>query len=265
MARLDFPTYLDHIRTESQRFRDVLATCEPDAPVPGCPGWTAADLLWHLTGVQRFWATIVRTRPLGPDNDEVEPERPTSYDALLKAFDEHSTGLVAELAQADPSDEAWTWSTEQTVGFTFRRQAHEALIHRLDAEQAAGSVTPLDPALAADGVEEVLDVMYGGCPEWGTFSPLDHCLRVDITDTGESIWVRLGRFSGTDPKDGVHYDEDDISVIDDPGTEPDAVISGTAEALDTRLWRRADGADIHLAGDLEIVDHFRQVIHQPIT
>ena len=48
MARLDFPDYLEHIRSESRRFREVLSTCDPDARVPGCPEWNAADLLWHL-------------------------------------------------------------------------------------------------------------------------------------------------------------------------------------------------------------------------
>ncbi|HEU5455509.1 MAG TPA: maleylpyruvate isomerase family mycothiol-dependent enzyme [Nocardioides sp.] len=265
MARLDFPDYLEHIRSESRRFREVLSTCDPDARVPGCPEWNAADLLWHLAEVQWFWAKVVRTRPLGPDEEDPGPDRPSAYEDLLKAFDEYSSALVSELEQADPGDEAWTWSSEQTVGFTLRRQAHEALIHRLDAEQAAGDVTPLDTALAADGVEEVLDVMYGASPDWGEFSPLDHRIRIEITDTGESIWVQLGRFRGTDPKDDVHYDDDDIRVIDDPGTEPDAVISGDAATLDARLWRRGDGATIHLAGDLKIVDHFRQVIHHPIN
>ena len=31
MSRLDPPTYLQHIRAESQRFRDVLAACSPTA------------------------------------------------------------------------------------------------------------------------------------------------------------------------------------------------------------------------------------------
>lgn len=265
MARLDFPDYLEHIRSESRRFRDVLSACDPEARVPGCPDWNAADLLWHLAGVQWFWAKTIRTRPLGPDESDPGPDRPTDYDDLLKAFDEYSSALVAALEQSDPADEAWSWSTEQTVGFTFRRQALEALIHRLDAEQTAGDITPLDTALSADGVEEVLDVMYGGCPDWGSFSPLDHRIRIDITDTGESLWVQLGRFSGTDPKDDMHYDEDDITVIADPGVEPDAVISADASTLVSRLWRRGDGATIHLAGDLLIVDHFRKVIHQPIT
>jgi hypothetical protein len=43
------------------------------------------------------------------------------------------------------------------------------------------------------------------------------------------------------------------------------VISGTAEVLDARIWRRGDGAETHLAGDLKIVDRFRAIVHQPIT
>ena len=47
------------------------------------------------------------------------------------------------------------WADDKTVGYIRRRQAHEALIHRLDAELTAGAVTPLDPDLAADGVLRV--------------------------------------------------------------------------------------------------------------
>ena len=74
----------------------------------------------------------------------------------LAAFDEASQALVAALREADPDDAAWTWSKDQTVGFILRRQAHEALIHRLDAElTATGHFSELEPALAADGVEKV--------------------------------------------------------------------------------------------------------------
>ena len=265
MARLDHPDYLGHLRTESRRIRDVLASCDPDARVPSCPEWSAADLLWHLAEVQWFWARTVRTRPAPPDPADPEPERPDTYDGLLQAFDEHSAALVAELERADPAEPAWTWSEEQTVGFTFRRQAHEALIHRLDAELAAGDVTPLDPVLAADGVLESLDVMYGGCPPWGEFHPLPHHVRVDCTDTGNRIWVRLGRFVGTDPSDGRHYDEHFISVVASPGTEPDTVIEGPAGALDAWLWRRGDDAAIRVRGDRSVHDIFREAVSHPIV
>jgi uncharacterized protein (TIGR03083 family) len=261
--KLDSEEYLRHLASESSRFREVLSSCAPSARVPGCPDWNAADLLWHLTEVQGFWAHVVATRPRPPD-DHPEPKRASGHEDMLAAFDERSRELQEALAAADPADEAWTWSTDHTVGFILRRQALEALVHRVDAEQAAGVESPLDPQLATDGVDEVLDVMYGGCPDWGSFSPLPHYLRLDITDTATQVWVQLGRFSGTDPE-GVRHEEDDIHVVADPGVEPDAVISGPASPLLTRLWRRGDGSQIHLAGDLKIVDHFRQVIHQPIT
>ena len=264
MARLDFPDYLRHLRDESQRFRDVLAACDPKARVPGCPEWDAADLLWHLAEVQWFWGTTMRTRPLGPDESADGPERPASYDGLLAAFDEYSAELVGQLEKADPAEEAWSWSTEQTVGFTFRRQAHEALIHRLDAEQAAGLVTPLDPALAADGVDECLDIMYGGAPPWGVFAPLPHFVQVELTDRDESVWVQIGRFSGTDPRTQVDVDEDDIRVVAAPGTDADAVVRGPASAVDAWLWRRGDDSEIHISGDRTVYDHFRLAVHHPI-
>ena len=264
MPRLEFDDYFRHIRDESARFRAVLTDCDPEARVPGCPDWTAADLLWHLAEVQWFWATTVRKRPAPPAEDAEMPERPVSYGELLAAYDEYSAALAAALEAADPGEPAWTWSTDQTVGFTFRRQAHEALIHRLDAEQTAGAVTPLDPALAADGVDEALDVMFGGTPPWGTFTGLPHHVRVDIADRGESVWVQLGRFTGTNPDDGVHHDLDDIEVVPDPGSEADAVVSGPAAALDAWLWRRGDDSEITVTGDRVTYDRFRVAVNQPI-
>ncbi len=48
------------------------------------------------------------------------------------------------------------WADDKTAGYIARRQAHEALVHRLDAELTVGDRTPLDPRLAADGVDEAL-------------------------------------------------------------------------------------------------------------
>ena len=264
-TRLEKSEYVEHLQRESRRFRDLLADTDPSAPVPACPAWTAGDLLWHLAGVQRFWAGIVSSRPAGPPEDAEEAKRPETHADLLADFDESSAALVAALEAAEPKDECWTWSDDKSVAFVLRRQALEAVVHRFDAEQAAGlDLTEVDARLATDGIHEVLDVMYGGCPPWGDFSPLPHYVRIDATDTDSSVWVQLGRFSGTDPKDEVRYEEDDIHVVDDPGVEPDAVIEGTAEVLLARLWRRGDGADIHIAGDMLIVDHFRSAIHHPI-
>ena len=265
MADLAPADYVHHLRAESRRFREALASCAPESRIPGCPDWNASDLLWHLAEVQWFWARTVRTRPAAPGKDDAGPERPVSYDDLLGVFEDWSQELATQLESADPSDGAWTWAEDHTVGFIQRRQAHEALIHRLDAEQAAGSVTPLDPRLAADGVHECLDVMFGGCPPWGEFRGLPHHVRVELDDVGETVWVQIGRFTGTDPDDGVHHDEDDIHVVADPGVEPDACVLGPAGAVDAWLWRRGDDSEIRVTGDKAVYDHFRLAVNHPIT
>lgn len=263
MTRLSDETYLDHIRTESRRFHEVLTTVDATTRVPSCPDWDAADLAWHLAEVHDFWTWIITNRPAGPD-DYREPQRPASYDEVLAALDQRTAGLVAALETADPKETAWTWSTEQSVGFTLRRQAHEALIHRLDAELTAGEVTELDARLAADGVQEALDVMFGGTPEWGTFAGGDDVVRVDSIDTDHHTWVRLGRFTGTDPE-GTSHDEVDINVVADPGTEPDVVVSGTAADLDAWLWHRGDDSGVSVAGDPAVFEAFRACVNHPIN
>ena len=264
MEPIPFPVHLDHIRTESARFREVLTGCDPTARVPACPDWDAADLLWHLAGVQAFWAGVIRTRPEAPDEDsEGRLPRPDTFDGLLAAFDEHSAALVAALADADPAEEAWHWSPNHTVGASYSRQAHEALIHRIDAEETAETFAPVDPALAADGVRESLTVMYGGCPPWGTITPSQRVVDVVLTDTGDVLHVALARFTGTDP-DGTTYDEPDLALVD-AGT-PLATISGTAADLDTWLWHRGAGrVEVRREGDQAALEELGAILSHPIN
>lgn len=265
-ARLSPDDYLAHLRRESARFREVLSSCSPDARVPACPEWDVADLLWHLATVQRWWAEVLAARPARPA--EVEPPRPERYDGVLAAFDEWSSDLADVLATADPAEEAWNWSGDHTVGFILRRQAHEALVHRVDAEQAAGASSPIDATLATDGVHEVLDVMYGGTPPWGSWTAGEGLVRVDVTDTGASFWLRFGVFEGTDPETGTSYaGEEDFHVVsppDDPDVEPDVVVDGPAAALDLWLWNRGDDTELSVAGDREVHDRFAAVVQMPI-
>lgn len=233
--------------------------------MPSCPDWNAADLLWHLATVQRWWAEVVTARPARPE--EVEHPRPASYDELLAHFDQWTDDLSAALEDADPADAAWNWSDEHTVGFILRRQAHEALIHRVDAELTAGLPSELDPRLASDGVYEILDVMYGGCPLWGSWAPGEGLVRVDATDTGEEIWVRFGTFSGTHPETGKSYSgAEDFHVVEAPDgdVEPDVVVDGPAAALDLWLWDRGDDAEISVAGDEATYARFRAVVDSPL-
>src|SRR6478672_11403173 len=118
MTRLEPQAYLDHLRADSQRFRDVLAACDPSALVPSCPEWTADDLLWHLAEVQHWWGYLVQHRPASPENYQ-EPERPGDRAGLLGAYDAWSAAFLEAIESADPQDEAWSWHYDKashTIG-----------------------------------------------------------------------------------------------------------------------------------------------------
>jgi len=260
--------YVGHLARDSARFADVLREVPTDARVPCCPDWNADDLLWHLGEVQWFWGTVVREQVTGPQAEALKPPRPADRAGLLAFYERASRDLAEILATTPPDTAAWTWSDDRTAGFVRRRQAHEALIHRLDAELTAGARTPLDPALSADGVDEALRVMYGGLPEWGTFTPDDGApaLRLRATDTGDSWLVTFGRFTGTDPDDGTSYDEDGIRAADrDPGTEAAAEVAGTAADLDTWLWHRPPLTPVEASGDRQMLGRFESAIAPGIS
>ncbi|GAB3744594.1 maleylpyruvate isomerase N-terminal domain-containing protein [Microlunatus parietis] len=256
--------YLGALAADSDRFAEVIARTPQDRRVPSCPDWAAADLWFHLAEVQWFWARIVG----GPltETAEVEalpePERPADLGAF---FAKATTALREALAAVPPETPAWTWAEEQTAGFSRRRQAHEALIHRVDAELTAADRTPLDAALAADGVAEVLTVMYGDPPrDWGEFRPDPaRVIEVVSTDTGDRWRTQVGRFTGTS-RSGKEHDLLTLDVAE-PGTEPSAVISGTAADLDCWFWRRTPYGAVITEGDPATLDALAVVMRAGIN
>ena len=262
---LDHHDYVHHLRRESGRFLEVLRDAPSDRPVPSCPDWASGDLLWHLGEVQWFWGTVVVDRLQSVEALE-NPVRPETHAELVSFFEEQSHRLADGLEAAGPAEPMYMWADDKTAGYIARRQAHEALIHRLDAELTVGQVTPLDPELAADGVDEALDVMFGGCPPWGTFTPSGLQMQVVVADTGRVLPVALGRFTGTDPDSGTAYDEDDISMRSaDPGATPQVTVTGTAADLDAWLWHRRDAAGLQVEGDRAVFARFESVLSQGIN
>jgi uncharacterized protein (TIGR03083 family) len=255
--------YLAHLATESARFGNVLAATAPDAQVPTCPDWTADDLLWHLGEVQWFWGTIVRERVDVAGAQELKPARPDDRPGLVDFYQNASRDLGQILATTPPGTKVWTWADDKSVGFVRRRQAHEALIHRIDAELTAGSRSEMDPALSADGVDEALRLMYNGnLPDWGKFAPDEGAtLRIAAADTGDSWFVTLGQFTGTDPDDQKSYDERSLLVpVADPGTGTAATFTGSAADLDCWLWHRPPAGTIDRSGADEILAAFEEAI-----
>jgi uncharacterized protein (TIGR03083 family) len=248
--------YVAVVRNESERFGKQIREADTDSEVPSCPGWTVADLAWHLAEVQHFWASIVEERLLDPDGVP-DLDRPPAED-LPALYAEQSTRLIAALEQTDPDAECWSWHRAgNSVGWVRRRQAHEALIHRVDAELATGQLSAIDPVLATDGIDEILRVMLDASdlPEWASFDPTGPVAAVETTD-GHSWTMQMGRFTGTSPNTGTAYDDPVLRLGD--GLAPGTILRGDPVDIDLWLWGRGPSDQIDVTGDRLVVDLIRQ-------
>jgi uncharacterized protein (TIGR03083 family) len=154
--------YVDALRANSAELVDAAEAAGLDAPVPTCPEWTVADLLGHIGRVQHWATAVVTTRATEPVRfrDLPRPPEPAERPAWVRAGAE---AFAAALAVADPDAPIWTFSVAGPdagrVAFWQRRQAHEAAVHRYDAQAAAGRPSGIDADLAADGIDELLTVL----------------------------------------------------------------------------------------------------------
>ena len=224
---MELDQYLPVLQRTNHRFTEAAAEAVLGrgwtAPVPGCPRWTLADLVWHLSRVQHFWAWIVRTRAQAPSGYP-EPSRRVD-DELLGFFAAVSAGLETALDGADPAERVWTWGPTQDIAFVLRRQAQEAVVHTADVEQVLGDVRPIPADVALDGLDEWLEVMVPKAlpegPPPGAHPVVLHAVDADAERT---------LFPGTRPF-------------------PIAAVTGTAGDLLLAVWRRVPVEVLTVHGD----------------
>lgn len=172
-------THLAHLQADIDRIRATPADVLDEA-VAACPGWTVRDLLGHHAGVFRFATAQLRAEP----GSELVPFDPP--DAGVPALEMLSIAageLLAALADTDPDEHRPNWAGAPTAAFWFRRMAQETVVHRVDVQLAHTTPDPIDPALAVDGIDELVEVF------------LPHAKRRGITGSGESVHLHA-----TDPE-----------------------------------------------------------------
>jgi uncharacterized protein (TIGR03083 family) len=243
---LPYATYCDAVARETARIAEVARAHDPEAKVECCPGWTLADVVRHV-GVLRQWfaAMIDRRSPERLPVDEIDyglPADAADYpDWLLSRQAEVDRVLRA----ADPDAAMWTWGPGGRVRFWARRMSMELLVHRYDAELAAGEVTPFDPVLAADGVAEFLVNL----PSANSFTPGVDNLRGDGETIGFGVW-------GTEVDWMVRLDPDKFGLV--PAVaEPDATVSAeTPDALLLLVYGRigVDDPRVRTTGAADLLD-----------
>ncbi len=251
---MNWTSYLEAIRSNSAALANAAAL-GLDPAVPSCPGWTVREVVGHTGAVQRQKARIVRERRMdgGPDLDDPPAE------GLIDWFRAGSELLLETLANTDPALPVFSWyAADQTVGFWYRRMAHETAIHRVDAELGHGIVNPVESGLAADGIDEVLTVMMEGYPGWADAIETEHTLTIECTDQPGRWSMRFITWSGTGPESGTEY-RDEPGIVFTETAKPTTVLRGPAGDLDLFLWGRGSSDKLAAEGDPTLVGRLREV------
>ncbi len=230
--------YLDHLRADAARVAEVTAAGPLDAPVPGCPGWTLRDLVVHLGLVHRWAGTAAATaaEPSGDDWLAAAPADDVTAARLADWYRDAAADLVATLERLDPDDATWhLFPAEQRVGVWIRRQTQETCLHRWDAESAVGEPGPIDPVLAADGIDEYFSLLLARMVARDGLVLPSTSLHVHCTDTAGE-WTVQGA-GGTLEVTREHR-------------KGDAALRGRAQDLLLAVWGRPvpDGA-VDVVGD----------------
>jgi uncharacterized protein (TIGR03083 family) len=236
---MDRDHYLASYRRDSRALLDAIATAGPDAVVPDCPGWTAADLAWHVADVWEWWGIIVRDRVTDP-HAVVQTTRPATFEEVFAVAEHWAGELDRVLTDTDPATPHWTWTADKTTGFVVRRMAQETAVHRLDAERAAGRTHVIDPELASDGVDEFLFAFLKRVAD--DAAPLAGSVHLHCTDVA-------GEWLVVDDGAGGY-------VVTREHAKGDAAIRGTANDLLLVLWRRLPLDAVEVIGDRAVAERF---------
>ena len=218
---------MDHVEViarEGALLVEAVRRSDPDTPVPACGVWTVRELAGHVGQVHRWATTVVRTGQAVDDDAAVPADA-----GLVPWLEEGLRDLCAALS-SDPDRPCWTFTGPATVRWWQRRQALETLVHRVDAERAAGAVSPVDAGLAADGVAEVAEVLHPRQVRLGRCAPPSARVELTASDTGTSAVL--------------------------PGPEPAVTVHGRAELLLLLLWRRTTPHDpgLRVRGDRRLLE-----------
>lgn len=231
---LTYDQRLATIEREADRIIELATPSNLDRPVPGCPDWTYLDLVKHLARVYTWAGSIVEGQ-LGepPSRDELtrRPDDVAPVDWLADRLD-----FVTRALRATPeSASVWNFSSDSpgAPSWWARRQMNETIIHRVDAESAAehgrstseagAAVTPVEPEVAADIVDEVFELLG-----FETVEP-------DEMHQAEGIWVHL---HATDVEGAEWTVDTSARTLTKAHMKGDVALRGPAWAIARWVWGR---------------------------
>ena len=239
---VEIAEHINAIEDHGVALADAAERAGLDARVPTCPDWAVRDLVGHQGQVHRWAATYVSTGRTDPGAGLEEVPKDGE---LLSWFRQGHAHLVDALKNAPPDLDVWSFlPSPSPLAFWARRQAHETTIHHADAESANGAQLQVDPALAVDGIDELL---------FGFYSRKRGRL---VADPALALGIKL---TDAQPADAwsivVGPEARDVSRGSARG---DCVITGTASDVYQFLWNRRDRRVVHIDGNPLVLDLWRE-------
>lgn len=251
MPQLSVDRYAAELEASTAGLAEIVAEHDRSLPIPTCPEWTLRQLVTHVGRAHRWAAEITRTRsdtliPSREIPDGKLPDGRAEQAAWLRA----GAALIVNAVRGAGSDLIWSFTGPVPAGYWLRRMAHETLVHRADAQLAAGAEPEpvIEAELAADAIDEWLMLLTGGLgsPDERTGAlPVGASLHIHPTDDGvdgRGEWM-------------IRRDADGLTV--EPGHgKGDAALTGPACSLLLVLMRRRPASDpaVTIAGDGAVLD-----------
>lgn len=218
------------LAAEGQRL--LAVSSDLDVRVPTCPGWSARNLVGHIGSAWQAFAYLMESGSTEPP-DFSAITGPPEDDAELPEFARTNLDrIVAAAAAADPDQPVWTWSGPRTMGFYQRRAHLETVVHRVDAEIAAGDRSPVDGAVGIDGIDELFTVVVSAPAE-----PPSGSLHLHQTDGDGELMLQI---------------IDGAITVSHEHAKGDAALRASGEDLFLTMWGRRSLDGLELFGSAAV-------------
>lgn len=263
---MDRQVAVNLLRQETERVAALATDDAQTAPVPTCPDWDMSELVKHLGNVYNWAGTIVAERLAGPPDREQLSARPEGVSVRDWMTDRARRSI--EALESVP-DDALIWNfvalTPASPAFWWRRQLHETLVHRVDAELTCGKpVSPVEPLIAADLVSEFFALRRFTIGSQAVEDPAatgteSHPLTIHLHATDVSQPAM-----DDEDTDGNPWSEWTIDIANNRVTNShakgDAGLRGPAWSLAQWVWCRGDTAALETFGDADRAEAWRREI-----
>ena len=243
---------LDYLSIISDETSRIVNDYERDrsAAVPWSDRWTVGTVGRHVAGTHHVVAEVVRGRPDADFGLFAEMRTPPKDSPeFVEWFRTGTASLLEQLSSVSANDECWSWfESGRRVAWWARRMAFEAVIHRWDTNAAEGEDFSVAPEIAADGVDEFLDV-FVAASRAAHNGPPGPTISFDCSDRSDRWWLDLS--------------ERGVRVVSRDPRAASVEISGTAEQLLLIVWGRVpvhDAAGVEVCGDVAKLDRWSELI-----